>query len=512
MTGAGRELISRLLAPAFWPGASAAPELIETHISWVVLVGDHAYKIKKPVRLSFVDFRTLAARQAACDEELRLNRRLAPDIYEAVVPIGGTPARPVLNATPAIEFAVAMRRFPQTALFDAQLAAGRLTEDDMRQAARMLAAFHGSLQPAGPASSFGTAEAVIAPFDETMRDLVDEVAKRSPALGGRLDAAHRRLQPLFSARKAGGFVRECHGDLHLRNLVKLDGRIFAFDCLEFAPDLRWIDVVNEAAFLFMDLETHGAAPLAWRFLDGYLQETGDYAGLSLLGYYSAYHAFVRAKIAKLAGDAWSVTRYFEAGERNLEDRRGTLILTHGFSGSGKTTVTEPLIGSLPAVRIRSDVERKRLAGLPPEAATGSAFEQGIYSPGGTRRTYARLLSLALPGVLAGCNVIVDAAFLKSWQRELFARAARASSIALVLLDCVAPEAVLRERVRRREGRGAGVSEAGSDVLERQLAGAEAPAASEGFARVAVDTESRVDPVTLARRVRAAAGRTGSTAV
>lgn len=499
---AGRpRLIRRLLAPELWPESTSPPELIETHISWVILTGERAYKIKKPALLNFVDFRTLAAREAACREELRLNRRLAPDLYEAVLPIGGTEDEPVLDAEPAIEFAVAMRRFPQSALLDAQLAAGRLDSDDMRETARMLAAFHRSLAPAAPSSPYGSPRAVIEPFEDTMRDLAGEVAERCNALPSRLAAANRRLTSVFAARKGSGFVRECHGDLHLRNLIKLDGRILAFDVLEFAPELRWIDVMNEAAFLLMDLEARSATPLAWRFLDEYLQETGDYEGLSLLAYYAAYHAFVRAKVAKLAGDAGEVAHYFDLGVRTLEKEPGMLILVHGYSGAGKTTVTEPLIEALPAIRLRSDVERKRLAGLPRDAATGSAFEQGIYGEAGTRQTYARLLSLALPGVLAGCNVIVDAAFLKARQRRSFAEAARDARLSPVLLECVTPEPVLRERVAGRPARG-GVSEAGPEVLERQLAQSDALRDDEGFARIRLDTASAVDPEELARRIRA----------
>lgn len=502
---AGRPaLIRRLLAPELWPESTSPPELIETHISWVILAGDRAYKIKKPVRLNFVDFRTLAAREATCLEELRLNRRLAPELYEAVLPIGGTPEEPVLDAEPAIEFAVAMRRFPQSALLDAQLAAGHLDGDAMRETARMLAAFHRSLEPAAPSSPHGSPRAVIEPFEETIRDLAGEVGERCAALPSRLAAANRRLTPVFAARKAGGFVRECHGDLHLRNLIKQDGRIVAFDCLEFAPELRWIDVINEAAFLLMDLEVRNAAPLAWRFLDEYLQETGDHEALTLLAYYAAYHAFVRAKVAKLAGDVAEVARYFDLGARSLGKEPGMLILAHGYSGAGKTTVTEPLIETLPAIRLRSDVERKRLAGLPRDAATGSGLEQGLYSEAGTRQTYARLLSLALPAVLAGCNVIVDAAFLKVWQRRPFADAAREARLSPVLLDCVTPERVLRERVARREA-GRGVSEAGPEVLERQLAHSDA-LRDEGFARIGLDTASAVDPEDLARRIRALARR------
>jgi len=494
------ELVRRLSSPGFWPGVAEAPLLIETHVSWVVLAGDRAYKIKKPVRYSFVDFSTLEARAAACEEELRLNRRLAPELYLRVMPIGGSPGAPVPDATPAIEYAVVMRRFPQSARLDHKLAAGTLTADHMLEAADMLAAFHATLEPAPPASPWGTPAAVTEPFAETLEDLGDDVFAR---WSERLDEVHERLTPSFEARKAAGSIRECHGDLHLANLVELDGRIRAFDCLEFDPALRWIDVINEATFPFMDLAARDAEAFAWPFLDRYLAQTGDYGGLELVRYYTAYHAFVRAKIAKLSGDDENRARYLRIGERNLVPRTGTLVLMHGFSGSGKTTVSDGLIACLPAVRIRSDVERKRLANLAPEAATGSPVGGGLYAPAETRRTYEHLRSLAVRGVRAGVDVIVDAAFLEAWQRALFAEAERSEGFPLLLVDCRAPRRVLEERVRQRSA-APDVSEADLAVLAHQLAHAEPPGDDEGFVRVAIDTSAPVDASALAGRLRSAA--------
>ncbi|MDX1594699.1 MAG: phosphotransferase, partial [Gammaproteobacteria bacterium] len=282
-------------------------EVLETHVSWVLLTGPYAYKIKKPVDLGFLDFSTLAARRHFCEEELRLNRRLAPRLYRDLVALTGSPDDPRLGGPgEPFEFAVRMVQFPQEALLDRVLTRGALTGRHVDALARMIAAFHAVAAVAGDDRPHGEPDLVFHPVRENfvqIDPLLDEPVERA-RLERLRDWSIQRYHAsrgLLVERKAGGFVRECHGDLHLGNLL-LDGEgVTAFDCLEFSPALRWIDVQSDLAFLLMDLVEHQANPFAHRLLDGYLAESGDYGGLALQPFYQVYRALVRAKVAAIRG-------------------------------------------------------------------------------------------------------------------------------------------------------------------------------------------------------------------
>ena len=391
-------LLAALRKPACYPHAAGAVDLIETHISWVFLAGDYAYKIKKPVSLGFLDFSTLEKRRFYCEEELRLNRRTAPGLYLDVVPVAESRDGLRVGGTgKAIEFALRMRRFPQEALADSLARCGKLGAAEVDAIAAAIAAFHATVPAAALDAEFGSPELVTAPalanFEQLGRLVVD------PAEGAQLAGLRAwtlsessRLHEAFAARKRDGFVRECHGDLHLGNVAFVDGRPVPFDCIEFDPKLRWIDVMNEVAFLAMDLLEHGLAAAAWRFLNAYLETTGDYAGVRVLRYYLVYRAMVRAMIACIrlhqpgAGEAAQGRAHREYGEylalagSLAASERRALVVMHGLSGSGKTTVAQKMSESLGAVRVRSDVERKRLHGLAAGARTHARAFGGIYAP------------------------------------------------------------------------------------------------------------------------------------
>lgn len=247
--------------------------VVETHISWVMLTGDFAYKIKKPVNLGFLDFSTLEKRRFYCEEELRLNRRLAPQLYLAVVAITGTVDKPRLNGEgKVIEYAVKMRQFDQARQFDRLLARGRLRAEHIDRVAALIAAFHRRAAAAATDSLYGSPELVWQPVAENhdqilplLRDTDDEARLRR--IQAWFEQQFTRHRPLFLRRKAEGRIRECHGDLHLANIALFDHEVVIFDCLEFNDRLRWIDVISDAAFLVMDLQSRGQAPLGWRFLN-----------------------------------------------------------------------------------------------------------------------------------------------------------------------------------------------------------------------------------------------------
>ncbi len=514
-------LAGALRSPACYPHPSGPVTLLETHLSLVALAGDFAYKFLKPVDLGFADFRSLASRRAACEAEVRLNRRTAPQLYLDVVPLTGTPRAPrVAGPGEAFDYAVRMRRFGQELLLDRLAREGRLTPMHVDALARSVARFHAGAARAKPADGFATPALVLAEALDNFDALEDLNA--APGRRADLDAlrdwtvrTHASIEPVLDRRLHQGFVRECHGDLHLGNLVLLEGEPVAFDCVEFSQALRWIDVMNDGAFTLMDLAHHGLEALAARFLDRWLAESGDYEGLRVLPFYLAYRAMVRAKVAHLRAKQGGTAGVHaaaraDAGEhirlaRQLVAWRPTaLVLMHGLSGSGKTTVSEALVEALGAVRLRSDVERKRLHGLPPTARTDSAPNEGLYAPESSRLTYSRLADLAREALAAGWTVVVDAAFLRQEDRAAFREVARRAGAAFAIAHCEAPAEIRSGRVEERVLTARDASDAGAAVLAWQGEQGGSLEAGERESAVTFETSrGGIDPAAveaLARRV------------
>ncbi len=470
-----------LNAPACYNHPVGKIELIETHISWVLLTGEYAYKIKKPVSLGFLDFSTLARRHQDCLEELRLNKRLAANYYLEVVAITGSVDAPRINGSgQPLEYAVKMRQFPFDATLDKLAQRGELGNQQMDALASRLAHFHlNECEQASADSPWGKPDAIAQPVEENFRILLDlpDSSEKLVALHHWCVAEHLRLAPLMRLRKREGHVRECHGDLHLANLAWVDGELVIFDCLEFNPSLRWIDVISEVAFCYMDLLHRNFPSLASRFLNAWLEATGDYEGMALLRYYAVYRALVRAKVAALRAMQGCDASRTEMNEcLQLAEQLAcppphlplspSLFITHGLSGSGKTTLTQQLLEKHGLIRLRSDVERKRLAGL--DALARSGANDGLYSQQSSRRTYEHLAKLAEGLLQAGWPVIVDAAFLEREQRDLFRNLAQRLAVKFQILDIPVDPAILRERVSRRSTEGRDASEADLQVLQRQI--------------------------------------------
>lgn len=508
-------LVRRLARVDAFAHSSAEIRIVETHISWVVLTGDFVYKIKKPVNLGFLDFSTLDRRRHFCLEELRLNRRFAPQLYLDVVPIGGTPETPCIGGAPVLEWAVRMRQFADAARLDDQLATGTLTVTDMRSLGEYLAGMHRTAPLAGAGEAFGSPLAIRQPAIENFDALGTLLAHRSDAaarlarvetLRAWTEAEFARIVELLGRRREIGMIRECHGDLHLANLVRLDAGIVAFDCLEFDPALRWIDVVNDYAFTLMDLLRRGRADLGFAFLNAYLETFGDYAGITLLPFYIGYRALVRAKIAAIEArqqgtDPVSIDAYLDLAMRLASPRIPLLVVMHGLSGSGKSHVSAELAERLPAIRLRSDVLRKRLAGLDPRAASGSPPEAGIYTEDATRALYSHLREFAATGLRGGFDVIVDATCLAAWQRRLFLELAATGGYRVVLLHCFADQETLERRVARRLADHADASEANLEILRSQIAKQEPLAAEEESAAIPIDTGRSIDFTSLLAVIR-----------
>jgi uncharacterized protein len=499
-------LIAALREPSCYSHPVRQVDLLETHISCVLLTGDYAYKIKKPVKLGFLDFSSLEARRFYCGEELRLNRRTAPQLYLDVVAVTGTTSAPVVGgAGVAIDYAIKMRQFSQNALFDRIAQRGELVARHIDALAGEVVAFHGRIERADGERPFGSAQGILASAMQNLSQML-ELGDTGPECDLLYELRkwtvdqHASLAEIFAARKRDGFVRECHGDLHLGNIALLNGVATPFDCIEFNEDLRWIDVINEIAFLVMDLLNHGLADLAFRLLNAYLENTGDYSGMRAMRFYLVYRALVRAKVRSIrmyqagigaedkARAKQACGDYLKLAQRLTIWPRPALIITHGLAGSGKTTVSQSLLESFGAIRLRSDVERKRLHGLQPGARTSSRVDAGIYAAGSSDQTYAELARLTRELLAAGFPVIVDAGFLSRRRRRAFCQLAIDIHVPFAIASCTASETALRNRIGLRDCAGNDASEAGLAVLDRQLATQEPLASDEIDSAVIFEAE------------------------
>lgn len=499
-------LIRALLNPACHPLPVDQVDCVQTHGAWVLLAGEQAYKIKKPVRLPFMDFGSLAQRRAACEAELRVNERFATSdpatrLYQRVLPITGTPESPVLGGDPgqAIEWAVCMRRFPEDDRLDHVCDRNELTSTMVQALARQLAAFQSRAAVAPADRDWGAPEGLETLARDNLSALRNMIT--GPEAQGMLDAleawtdAHaNRLRPLLNQRRSDGRVREGHGDLHLGNLVRRGESVLPFDAIEFNDALRWIDTANDLAFLWMDLMRMERAGLAHQLLSEWRDASGDVSAPLVLPFFGVYRALVRAKVAGIRGvqDAVNalkpmapppeLSNYLGWAARLAglsswpETAQGPqagprLIITHGLSGSGKTWASTHWLGQASgclALRLRSDVERKRLHGMSALAVSGSGLDGGLYAPGSHATVYDSLRTQSRELLQQGWTVVVDAAFLRRDERRAFAALAETLGASFHILACEAPAAVLRGRIEARLAQGGDASEATLAVLERQL--------------------------------------------
>ena len=485
-------LVQGLLAAARAHCDSQSVDLVQTHISWVILAGDYAYKLKKPVKLSFLDFSTLDLRRQYCEAELRLNQRYAPDLYLGLIAIRGTPEHPAWEGSgPVLEYAVKMRRFDEAGRLDRVCRRGALTPELVSGLARTVWELHHTAAMAAPDSRFGSPFTIRAQALQNLDDL--ERFSAEPAWQARLAGLRawteqqcETLAPLMCARQQQGLVRECHGDLHLANMVLIDQKVRLFDCLEFSEDLRWIDVASDLAFTYVDLLALQRPGLACWFVNESLLWSGDYASAPLLRFYAVYRALVCAKVAVLrprqdAARDVAQPDYLALAHGLLAPRPLSLRITHGLSGCGKTHTTSAMLqsdASANTVRLRSDAERKRLFGIGLRQRTGAAPDAGIYGPGESDKTFAQLQAQSKALLAAHWSVLVDGTFLRRVRRDAFRHLADAAGVAFGIVAPQAPPELLRERVRRRQEAEDDFSEATLEVLERQMAALEPLGADE----------------------------------
>ncbi len=472
-------LIRGLQNPEAYPHSVQQFSLHETHLSWVILTGTFAYKIKKPVNLQFADFSTLERRRHFCDEELRLNRRYSEDLYLEVAPITGTPEHPhVCQDGEVIEFALRMRQFREDHQLNNLVTAGKLTRELVRELAQVIYHSHCNAALAPESSSWGTPENLWAAVAENFRTFEQLTAFHNrqndlTSLKHWSSETFEQIENTLISRRRAGHVRECHGDLHLGNIVLWNGKVTPFDCIEFNPDFRWIDTLNEIAFVVMDLDSFLQTHLSMVFLNESLEQSGDYAGLAVLPFYSAYRALIRAKVnliriqqsemCKKQQEALhsAVDHYVDLAIRYTRRQALSLTITHGLSGSGKTTGTQKLVETQGAIRLRSDVERKRKFG-----PGSSAIE--MYSAAATAWTYDHLAELARIIIDAGFPVVIDATFLRRADRKRFRQLAQELRVPFQIAHFEAAVPELKKRILQRSASRQDASDATIDVLEKQL--------------------------------------------
>jgi aminoglycoside phosphotransferase family enzyme/predicted kinase len=469
---------------------------IETHISIVYLAGRFAYKIIKPVAPGFADFTAPETRRRCCEAQLQLNRPLAQGLYLGVLPITRRGHTVTLESSGrAVEHAVKMRRFDESGLFSSLARSGALSLHDVDGAAHRLAAWHRHAPRDAPLARYGSAALLKAqieavnvalqagcgepPLPEIAAWCGQQVAQRSAAI---------------DRRRANGFVRACHGDLHLDNVMRWRGKISMFDCIDFDDALRWVDIANDIAFLVMDLRAQAGTRLSNRLLNAWLEASGDYAALELMQLYVVYRALVRVLVAhlrsrsgsssKAAAGARDAARYMEIAAAETQKPPPVMLLCHGFSGSGKSVASRALAELSGAVWLSSDVERKRMESM---AAADVRLDATHYTAEARHAVYDHLLCLATSVLQAGYSVIVDATFLEHRHRHAFFALGERLGVCVRILDFRAAPDILAERIGKRRRNQRDASDADTSTLSLQLATAEPLTSAETAQTLTFDT-------------------------
>ncbi len=475
-------LLTALAQPECYPHHPVQVEVVQTHISAVFLAGDVVYKLKKPVRFSFLDYSTLALRQHYCQEEVRLNRRLAPTVYLGVVPVLSTgiaytvdDVSPMQGAS-VVDYLVKMRRLPEARRLDSLVIEARVTKEGIHALAKRLVQFHQTAST-DQAALYGASDMI-------WRAVADNFSETAPFIGQTLRTKEYTLiqnfnqrffaehQELFRTRILQGRVREGHGDLRCEHVYFLDEGVTIVDCIEFSPRLRTCDTASELAFLTMDLELQGAPTLAAELAHTYAVQVEDADFLGLLPFYQCYRAYVRGKVESLKSREPEVSSTEQDRARKQARRafrlaaryaRGAtppaLVVVCGRVGTGKSTVARLLSEHTGFMVLNSDVVRKRLAGLLPTAHVSADYRAGIYSAAFTRRTYTTLQTQAAEELHVGRGVIVDATCKRREDRQALLALGNRLGVPILFLECRTSAAEVERRLRERERQGDSASDA-----------------------------------------------------
>lgn len=507
-------LIDWLQVPSHFGDNITQVTLIQTHISCVFLTGKYAFKLKKAVKFEFLDFSLADDRQHFCALEIALNKRTAPELYLEVITLFWHPVLQTWSlqqdcATQAewqaVDYLVKMRQFDPNQVLSRAIQQQPLNDDQIKLLAQQIADFHLHAEVITPPSAWGSAEAVIAPmtanfpsltllFEQLIhqRAMTPEMNTRLQRLAQHTQAQHTLLAPLITQRQEQGFVRACHGDLHLDNITIYNHKLVLFDGIEFNEQFRLIDVISDLAFLLTDLDFKGASLTSKKILNHYLIATGDYLSLALLNFYQTYRAMVRAKITGLRyeqlepGTAEAkqtlaqVLGYLELAENYAFPKKQApkLVVMQGISGSGKSYLAAKLAEETGAIWINSDRERKRHFGIAMTERVSGMEQSKLYSPLAHQTTYELLHAGAAAGLQSGRNVIVDATFLKAQSRHKFIRLAQTSCADYALVSITPNPKRAAQRIADRLKAQIDPSDATLEVMQQQINQFEAPTQDE----------------------------------
>ena len=477
-------LIEQMQQSGFYPHSVVESiEHIQTHVSHVFLTGDYAYKLKKAVNFGFLDFSTLDRRQHFLQEEIRMNSAIAPELYLEVLPITQSGDKYILAGEgEAVEYVLKMRQFPQEHLFINLFTAGKLDIEQMEELGKIVAQFHSQAETNEHIRSFGTVAKIREAFDENYQQTekyigIAQTQQQFDETKAYTDKFFAEKEALFQTRIENNQIKECHGDLHLKNICLWQNKIQLFDRIEFNEPFRFVDVMYDVAFAVMDLEARDRQDFANAFLNTYLEQTGDWLGLQLLYLYLSRQAYVRAKVTSFLLDdpgipdtvkqeaAKTAADYYQQAWAYTQNQEGKIILMSGLSGAGKTTVAKEIARLINAIHLRSDAVRKHIAGIPLNEKGG----QEIYSEEMNQKTYGKMLELGILLANIGFPVILDAKYDRVALRHQAIATARDNSIPLKIVNCTAPIEVLRDRLDKRSG---DISDATADLLSSQQAKAE----------------------------------------
>jgi len=492
-------ILESLRNPSAYPVLTRTVELIQTHISWLFLTDTHVFKLKKPVNFGFLDFSTLDLRRFYCYEELRLNRRLCPDIYEKVIALRETDsgAAFVGNGN-VIEYAVMMKRLPADRMLDRLVDSSRISTEEIQIIALEISKFHSNAPTSPRISEFGSLEQIQLNWRENFEQTLPFQTSTLPpdileTIRSYVETFIDSHQALFTERIENGYIRDCNGDIHLGNICLLNSTAYIFDCIEFNERFRYSDTAADIAFLLMDLDFHSRPDLADAALSTYITATGDSDLAKLITFYKVYRAFVRGKVESLqlqddgiaeearASAKKRAIRYFRLAQGYClrSALPPTLFITSGTMGCGKSTLAQQLAFELGLATFNSDTIRKQLAGLLPETAVQVSFGAGLYSKEMSKSTYRELRLLADNELSSGHSAVIDASFGTGAERAEFARLAASKNAWFIILFVQCHPDVQRRRLRERSSRGISVSDGRVELLDQQKTAFEPPDDSEG---------------------------------
>ncbi len=493
------QILESLHNPSAYPVRTRTVELIQTHISWLFLTDTHVFKIKKPVNFGFLDFSTLDLRRFYCLEELRLNRRLCPDIYEQVVELRETKAGAAFAGDGnIIDYAVMMKRLQADRMLDRLVDSGEVSIKEIETVALKISRFHSDALTSPHISEFGSLEHILFNWRENLdqtRQFQDSTLPPAVIdnICGYIEEFTGSQRALFTERVENGYIRDCDGDIHLGNICLFNSDVYIFDCIEFNERFRFSDTAADIAFLLMDLDFHRRPDLADAALSFYITDSGDTNCVRLISFYKAYRAFIRGKVQSLTlldtgisqeertSAESSAIRYFRLAQGYCLRSRlhPTLFITCGTTGCGKSTLADRLAFELGLSTFNSDRVRKQLAGLLPETSVQVPFGEGLYSKEMSLNTYRQLELLAARELASGHSAVIDAGFRTSAERTEFAKLAASHHAEFVILFVQCDPDEQQRRLLERSSRGGSVSDGRIELLNQQKDAFDPPDASDG---------------------------------